>query len=251
MKNLATLVAIAVIAFCVYKYRTDKAGGAAKPALVEGAEDSEFQAGGKANPAPGQGVAIARALDPFYKRLFADLDRKKAEDLVPPLTVTRERLAAGKAAVEPAKHGVYDLGILLTARMIDTAEERTKALEAVLQAAANEKSSLDSKGTLAASKAFLAEATARRWEDEKRRRKVVIDQLMERLRAAETQWNAGLAEGAPTDNYDIARLDPVFVSVETKVVGASALDQSKHNQTRTMYPWRRAYYQKYGSNTPR
>src|SRR5688572_27524818 len=137
MKNLVTVAAVGVLAFCIYKYKTDSAKEAPKTELEEKLGPKKMK------PGPKQAVAISTMIEPWYVNLFSELNLKKPEDLVPPLTIGKDQLVKSKPLVEPQKHQVYDLGITVLSRMIDTAEERTKALEAMVQAAANDKSSLD------------------------------------------------------------------------------------------------------------
>lgn len=245
MKNLVTLVALVVIAFCIHKFHNENVKEAAEKAAAEARADALRSIPKKVKPAPRQAVAISKMIEPWYLSLFSDLNRNKPEDLVPPLTIAKERVLDSKSMVEREKHPIYDMGVKVLSSMIDAAEERTKAIEAMMQAAANDKSSLDSENTISASKSFFAQSTMRRWEDEKRRRKVAIDQLFAQLRSAERVWNSTIGKDAVADSYDLAGLVPVLVSVDNKIVGGSSLEKGAYNQTRTMYPWRRTYYDQY------
>jgi hypothetical protein len=240
MKNLVMFVAVIVIGFFVWKHHSEKK--AAEVAAAAAAARPKAPAA----PGAGQAVAISAILEPWAAKLWSKLETSKAEDLVPPFTVARERLIAAKARVEPAKQPIYEQAIVTLGTMIKAGEERTKVLETQLQASKNAKSSLDSKNTAVGSKEFFAKASQRRWEGALNQFKPQIAQGIAALRAAEEAWNAKLPPTAPVDSYDIDRLDKVFITIDAKAVSSSSLDRAKYNETRTLYPWRSAYYQKYG-----
>ena len=68
---------------------------------------------------------------------------------------------------------------------------------------------------------------------------------MNQLRLAERQWNSTAGKDASTDSYDLSGLQPVMVTVDASVAVGSSLERGAYNQTRTMYPWRRTYYDRY------
>jgi hypothetical protein len=191
-------------------------------------------------------VAISAILEPWATKLWAKLETAKPEDLVPPFTVARERLVVAKTRVEPAKQPIYDQAIATLGAMIKAGEERTKVLEIQLQASKNAKGSLDSKNTAVGSKEFFAQTSQRRWEEAANQLRPQIAQGIAALRSAEQAWNAKLPPTAPVDSYDIDRLDKALITIDAKAVSTSSLDRAKFNETRTLYPWRSAYYQKYG-----
>jgi hypothetical protein len=261
MKNLVTLVALAVIGLCIWKYHSDQVKAASQRAKAETLAESKAeirktkaeltkkfnseldQIRAKAmKPAPMQAVAISRMLENWYTALFSNLNQSSPQDLVPPLTVARERLLDSKALVEPAKHGIYDAAVNLLNRMIAIAEERTNALETIATTEANPRSSLDSKHTVVASRTFFSTSALRRWDEVRKQTKPPLDQLFTSLRNLERAWNQKAGPDAPVDSYDLGSLAPVLVTAETPV-STSSLQKGAYGQNR---PWRRGYYSRYG-----
>jgi len=96
--------------------------------------------------------------------------------------------------------------------MIDTADERSKALTAFCKARAVRPSNRPRAPPV--SSAFFAQTALKRWEAERQRRKAIADQLFAQLRNAEREWNASLPANSPVDSYDDVDMSPVMISVE-------------------------------------
>jgi hypothetical protein len=251
MKNLVMLVALAVIGACIWTYHNDKVKeetARVKAVAVAEAQaelrtaKEQFRKQKAAKPAPMQAVAISRMLERWYFVLFADLNQAAPEDLVPPLTVARERLLDSKALVEPGKQPIYDAAVNVLARMILVAEERTKALESLLASDADPRSTLDSKNTTVASRTFFASSATRKWDMTRKQAKPAVDQVFAQLRAGERAWNEKAGPDAPVDSYDLGSLAPVMV-VASGPQAANSLEKGAYGYSR---PWRRAYYNQYG-----
>jgi hypothetical protein len=260
MKNLVMLVALAVIGLCIWKYHSDSVKKAANLATVKAVEESRLELrktkadlkqkytselekirAKSMKPAPMQAVAISRMLEDWYTALFSNLNQTAPQDLVPPLTVARERLLDSKALVEPAKQPIYDTAVNLLNRMIAVAEERTRGLESLTSAEANPRGSLDSKQSVVGSRTFFANSAMRKWEETRKQTKPSVDQLYTALRNQERVWNQKAGPDAAVDSYDLGSLAPVLITAETPA-SSSSLNQGTYGQSR---PWRRTYYTRY------
>jgi hypothetical protein len=269
MKNLVMLVALAVIGACIWTYHSDKVKE--ETARAKAAAVAESQAELKktrddlrkkynaelektripvvqpppVQPAPMQAVAISRMLEHWYFELFSDLNQATPADLVPPLTIARERLLDSKALVEPAKRPIYDAGVNVLSRMILVAEERTKALETLLSTEADPRTALDSKHTAVASRTFFASSATRKWDVTRKQAKPAIDQVFAQLRAGERAWNQKAGPDAAVDSYDLGSLTPVMIA-PSGAQTSNSLGKGAYGESR---PWRRPYYIRY--NGPR
>ena len=132
--------------------------------------------------------------------------------------------------------------------MIDLAEERTKILQTLVQGTVKGPGSLDSRQSATTAASFFGDRAIKRWNDEKARRKPLIDQLMAQLRAAERQWNQNASKDAPPESYETPVVAPVYITAAPAVTGG-ALERGAYNQRRVIYPWRRAYYDRNGYPT--
>lgn len=188
---------------------------------------------------------VSRLLEPLYLEVFSELNADKPADLVIPLQVTRERILDSKGRVDRAEQPIYDAASAFVATMGDVAEERTKMLEAMLQAS-KAKAALDSRQSTSTSGTFFAQSVARRWEEEKRRRKPAADQLLARLRNAEREWNQRVKPDAEVDSFEVPQIGVINVTAEAPVGSANPLERDPYNKQRAIYPWRRTYYDRYG-----
>ena len=244
MKNFLVLLLILVAAIVAYEWHRKEVDTAASDAAMRAR--AEAQPVSQPAPPPVHAVSISRSIEPLYAQLFADLDRNSPVDFVPPLELVRERILDQKGPANPGQQVVYDAGTKLVSGMIDTAEERTNALRAILEAASRPQASLDGKGALTSTNAFFAQTAIRRWDDEKRKRKPILDQLFGRLRNAEREWNQRLPSSAPADSYDPPSISAVLITVDPSTPAVSSLERGAHGRQRVVYPWRRTYYDQYG-----
>jgi len=99
MKQLFVLVLVGVAIFCVYRFHEDRVKQVAEEARA--AERRRLKPRRQhANPRHKLRphlYAISRKLEPVYIALFSTLNSSNPVDLVPPLTLTRERLLDKKA----------------------------------------------------------------------------------------------------------------------------------------------------------
>ena len=78
-------------------------------------------------------IAASRVIEPRYRELFSDLNSDRPADLVPLLEITRERILDKNVRAPKEKQIVYETAATLLTGMIDLAEERTRALQGILQ----------------------------------------------------------------------------------------------------------------------
>ena len=239
MKQLLVLLAIGCLAVGAYKIHSDRVKDAAELAAIEA----------RAAQPRGQAVGLTKVIEPFYNELFSDLNQNDPADLVPPLETVRERILDKQTHAEAEKQPIYDLAIRLLTAMAAVGEERTKTLQSLLQAAQT-KASLEGQNSMTRSGAFFAQSVAKRWDDERRRRKPPLDQMFAQLRSAEREWNKRLGEDAKVENYKVPRRAPVYITAD-QVAPANPLDRNAYNQQRVVYPWRATYYSQYGYPTYR
>lgn len=247
MKGFLALLLIIGIAVATYKIHQNRLDAAVEEAAARARADAL-----NARPAPPKAaklivntVSISRNLEPLHIELFSNLDQRTPADLVVPLEVTRERILDQKSRVDPNESGVYDAGAAAVTAMIDLAEERTKALQVMVEAA-GKKGTLDSRNTASSSAAFFAQSTVKRWEEEKRRRKPGVDQLLTRLRNAEREWNQRASPGAHEDSYDVPEIAPVNITADRSAAPVNPLERGTYNKQQVIYPWRRTYYDQNG-----
>ncbi len=186
-------------------------------------------------------VEISRNLEKSYTDLLADLNQANPVDLVPTLSVIRERLRDKRIQVEAARQPIYDAGDALLVAMIDTGEERTSALQSLLQAA-ERKNVLEKQGSLTSTAAFFAQGAVKKWADERSRRKPGLDQLMGQLRQMEREWNQRTTAASGVDSFDSPNIPAARITVDA-TVSANSLERGAYNQDR---PWRRYYYDSTG-----
>lgn len=242
MKQLVTLLAVAALGFLAYKHHTEQVKLAAAKAAAEAAAAARKAATPRPKPVYLQAVALSRVVEPFYNNLFATLNVEEPADLVPPLEITKERILDMQTHAEPEKSVVYEKGIALLNGMIGLAEERTKTLEAVLKAAGT-KGTLDAPNSTSSSTAFFTQTTLKRWEEEKRRQKPLLDQLFIALRTAERDWNKRAGKTASVEKYDLPEYTPILITVDQATsTTANPLERGAYGQKRVVRPWRDRYY---------
>ena len=177
-----------------------------------------------------QAVAPSHVIEPFYGELFGPLSAVQPSDLVPPLKLLKERILAKQASAEPEKRALYDKTIALLNGMIPLAQERTKALEAVVKGAKT-KASLDSPYAPTSTTAFFARTTSQQWEQLKARQKPILDQMLIQLRTAENELNKRVGPKAEVEGYNLPEYTPVAVTVGTPASGGASAQRSSSN------PW--------------
>ena len=86
----------------------------------------------------------------------------------------------------------------------------------------------------------------KRWEEEKNRRKPVLDQVFAQLRIAEREWNKRAGKDAPVEIYDFPDRTPVLINLDPPVAASNPLERRAYDQRRvSTYPWRWNYYNRY------
>jgi hypothetical protein len=249
MKNFLAILVVIAAAFALYYYHNQQVETAALEAAARARRDALNSIPRRTpEPAPPpivHAVAVSRGLESLYNEVFADLNRQQPVDLVPPLQMTREHILDAKVRADPGMQSVYDLGEKVTASMVDVAEERTKALQSLLEATVRPQAALDGKNATTTTNGFFAQTATRRWDDERRRRKANVDALMAALRNAERNWNQRLPADAPADSYDAPPHQQVLITVEA-APRSNPLEREAYNQRRATYPWRTVYYDQYG-----
>jgi hypothetical protein len=259
MKQLLVFLAVGCLAVGVYKIHNDRVKAAAEIAAIEARSKAVAEAQAKAAKEAKarrdaeaaqrskvllEAVGLSRVIEPLYTELFSDLNQSQPADLVPPLEVTRERILDKKTHVEAEKQPAYDAAIRLLTAMAAVGEERTKTLQAMLQAA-QAKASLEGTNSMTRSGAFFAQGVVKRWDEERKRRKPALDQIFAQLRNAEREWNKRAGEHALVENYDLPALAPLYITTE-QVAASNPLDRRAYDQRRVIYPWRTIYYDRYG-----
>lgn len=177
---------------------------------------------------PDRPIGLSAAFEPYYKQLFEEVKMDYPADLVPPLTLARERLLDKSTKVDAQKKAVYDIGLKLLDNMKVVAEERSQALIGLLKAAARPTSSLDTAKSTASTNEHFLNLQLQRANDGLKRRKPAVDAMFAQLKTAEQTWNARFPEGTRAENYNFKGLSSPII---TKEAG---------------YPWRTNYYQRYG-----
>jgi hypothetical protein len=191
-------------------------------------------------------ITASRLIEPHYVELFTDLNKDKPMDLVPAMTITRERIVDKHVGADGDKKAVYDLATKVLDAMIAAGEERTQALEAILKTDAQPRAALETGRTLNTSNQLFLESQTKRFTESLKRKKPSVDNLFSKLRTAERDWNARLPKDSPPEIYEIPQLPPALITVDANVTRENPLEQKAFNQRRAIYPWRRTYYDRYG-----
>ena len=235
--GLLTVVCVALLGLCGYKVYQDRL-------------ESERQANlaaitpkPKASPKPPieKAVAIAHTLESFYVQLFADLNKEYPVDLVPQLTILRERIRDRQMEASKEKAAVYLAGIKLMDSLISAAEDRTDALEELLKVTAQPRPSLESGTTVNSSTQHFVSMKLRRFSESQKRKKAVVDALFAQLRNSEREWNSQLAKNSPPEFYDLTNIPAAIITVDTEV-RANPLEKRAYDRR----SWRYSYYDRYG-----
>jgi hypothetical protein len=232
------IVCLGILAICGYKVYQDRL-------------ERERLAGITPAPAPTQrkpiehAIAVTRVIEPHYVDLFADLNKDRPMDLVPVMTITRERIRDKHAAAEGDKKAVYDLAVKVLDAMISAGEERTQALESILKADAQPRTALETGRTVNTSNQLFLNSQIKRSSESLKRRKPSVENLFAQLRTAERNWNTHLPKNAPLEIYEIPSISHPVITVEANTRDNS-LEQKAYGQRRAVYPWRRTYYDRYG-----
>jgi hypothetical protein len=246
--GILTIVCLGILALCGYKLYQDHLERERLAELSRIAKSTPRPATPRATPPPPKPIEYAitasRQIEPYYIQLFADLDRNNPIDLVPPITIVRERVLDKHATASKEKQVVYEFATKLLDGMTAAAEERTQALESLLKTAAQPRTALDASRNTGTSNQIFLEAQTKRLREALMRRKPAVDNLFAQLRNAERQWNIRLPNDSPLEMYDIGAFAPAIITadVETR---SNPLEQRAYDR-RTIYPWRRSYYEQYG-----
>lgn len=177
---------------------------------------------------PERPIGLSAVFETYYQRLFSEVKIDDPADLVPPLTLARERLLDKSTKVDAQKKAVYDLGIKLLDNMKVVAEERTQSLIGLLKTAARPASSLETTKSTGSTNEHFLNLQLQRANDGLKRKKPALDAMFTQLKTAERAWNTRFPEGTRAENYNFKGL---FSPLITKEAG---------------YPWRTNYYQRYG-----
>ena len=191
-------------------------------------------------------VAVSGLIEPFYAELFSELNRDNPVDVVPSLTIVRERILDKQSGREADRQAVYSLAVKLIDGMIDAGEERTQALETLLRLAAQPRAALESDRTASSKQLFLDTQTRRSMESLKRR-KPPLDPLFTQLRTAENNWNSRLSKSALTEQLGLSGLPPAIVTLDEGLTRQNPLEQKAYDQHRVTNSSRQRYYEQYGS----
>lgn len=190
-------------------------------------------------------IGITRVIEPYYVDLFSDLNVEYPVDLVPVLTIARERLLDRHATADKERKAIYELGAKLLEGMKDVAEQRTQLLEALLKSAARPNSTLETTQPMNSSGQHFLAGQARRSNEALKRRRQPLDSLFIQLRTAEREWNARLPENARQETYNFKGLPYAVITVQAEA-RQNPLEQRAYDQKRAVYPWRSSYYDQYG-----
>lgn len=200
----------------------------------------------KATPKPVvYSIAVSRLIEPIYFDLFSELNKDDPYDLVPKMTIARERILDKEAEAEQSKKPVYTIAAKLLDGMIPAGEERTEALEVLLKTAAQPRASLETDRTVSSSNQHFFASQLRRVTESLRKRKPALDTLFSQLRNAEREWNTRLPKDAVPEIYDVGNIPSALITVEAQA-RQNPLEQKAYDQKRAVYPWRRTYYDQYG-----
>jgi len=201
-----------------------------------------------ATPAPKPikyAITASRLIEPHYIQLFSNLSRENPIDLVPMLTIIRERILDKHAAAPKEKQLIYELATKVLDAMIAGGEERTQALESLLKTAAQPAGSLESKLSSSTSTQHFLEIQTKRLSESLMRRKPAVENLLAQLRNAERQWNSRLPNDSFSETYDVTAFPPAIITVDAEV-RSNPLEQKAYDKRRAIYSWRRSYYDRYG-----
>lgn len=187
-------------------------------------------------------IGLSAVFERYYQDLFSELKTDNPADLVPPLALARDRLLDKSAKVNTEKKAVYDLGIKLLDNMRAVAEERTQYLVALLKTAARPSASLESAKSTSTSNQHFLTLQIQKSNDALKRKKPALDAMFAQLKTAERTWNARFPDGMRAESYNFKGL--WYPMIE-------GLDQKASNQNPANYPWRSAYYQRYGAPKPK
>lgn len=190
-------------------------------------------------------IAVSRVIEPIYFDLFSDLNKDAPYDLVPKITVARERILDKESEAAADKKSVYTLAVKLLDGMVAAGDDRTEALEVLLKTAAQPRAALETERTVNSSNQHFLASQLRRGTEGLKKRKPALDALFAQLRNAERDWNSRLPKNALPENYDMGNVPSALISVEADA-RQNPLEQKAYDQRRSVYPWRRAYYDQYG-----
>jgi hypothetical protein len=180
--------------------------------------------------------------EPRYIQLFSDLNKHNPIDLVPTLTIARERILDKHVAAPKEKQAVYDLAIKVLDGMIAGGEERTQALESLLKTAAHPIAALDTTRSMTSMNQLFPDAQTKRRKESLMRKKPALDTSFAQLRTAERQWNSQLPTNSRPETYRDIPVAVITVDADTR---ANPLEQKAYDQ-RSVYSWRTSYYNQYG-----
>jgi hypothetical protein len=221
---LITIISLGILAVCGYKLYLgrQKLTPSAKP------EPREYA------------VKATTLLEPWYEKLFSDFNLENPTDLVPVLTILRERIQDKRAGAEKDKQVLYDRAVELMDGMISGAEERTQALEALLKTAAQPRTTLETTRSMSSSNDHFLAAQMKRSMESLKRRKPALDNLFAQMSRAERDWNAHLPKNAAPESYKFPGIVPV-ITVDSEP-RRNPLEQKAYDQRK----WRRTYYDQNG-----
>jgi hypothetical protein len=250
MKQVLALVVIVFSVVILYRTHQDRLKTAtAEAAAIARADALRSRATPvpppPATPAPPAQVLISRKIEQTYIDLMGPVDGSQPYDLVPPIQLMKERLMDSHAKTNGAKQAIYERAIQLATAMEAAAEERTRALESMVNHLTRARSALDQANSTTTG-AFFAQSAKSKWDAEVRRRKPPLDQLFASLRAQEREWNK-IADGtlAP-DDFESANIPPPTITADPTASTTNPLERGTYNDRRAIYPWRRAYYDQVG-----
>ncbi|HET6409879.1 MAG TPA: hypothetical protein VFG14_18460 [Chthoniobacteraceae bacterium] len=232
-----TIVCVGILALCGYKLYHDK--------QEKDRQSNQPVPIKSARKVPETMITVSQLIEPHYVELFSDLNRNNPVDLVPLLTISKERILDFRARSNEPKQAVFDHAAKLLDGMIVAAEERTQALESVLKTAARSRSTLDApQATVTSNDLFLGTQTKRLVES-LQRKKPALDTQFAALRTAEREWNSKLPPHAWADKYNIPNWPSAIITVEADARN-NPLEKKAYDQRRSVYSWRQDYYDRYG-----
>jgi hypothetical protein len=244
-----TVVCLGILALCGYKLYQDH---------LERERLAQMSRVAKATPRPATprpttpppkpieyAITASRLIEPHYVQLFSDLNRENPIDLVPTISIVRERVLDKHVTAPKEKQVVYELATKVLDGMIASAEERTQALESLLKTAAQPRGALESTNNKNTSNQLFLETQTKRLKESLMRKKPAVDNLFAQLRNAERLWNSRLPNDSLPETYDIAAIPPALITVDVEN-RSNPLEKRAYDQRRAIYPWRRSYYEQYG-----
>jgi hypothetical protein len=236
MKNLLAVVAIFLSVLVIYTVHQDR---------VKKAAESAAPPSRSFGMASRRVVPLSEVLDPHFKNLVMSLEKGESLDLVPPLQIIKQRTTEKRREIDPSLHPLCDEAVRCLDLMIAAGEERTQALEAALRIAARPPSALDEANVGTSANAFFLKNALKRWQTEIAKRRPAIEQSMNRLRTAESDWKKAFGETMPPVNFFPGIMPPVYVTIE-ETESNNPLERSAYGHQR---PWRRSFYDQYGNGS--